>query len=154
MQWLEAMTLLGLTCSDCQQESAINKAWKQKVRRSHPDKNHVFSMQATQQTQRLNQAREVLLGKLAQDLKDTLWKADYDKRMAALQAQRAVLEKEKQQDVKLTKYFADIIREADEAGANKKEREHQERTEYLKTFRQRMRDYKARTRKRARREQS
>ena len=50
------------------------------------------------------------------------------------------------------------VREAQEAGAKKKEEQmkqaHQERVVYLQTFYQRMRDYKSRVRKRPRQEQS
>lgn len=59
---VEALTLLGLSWSDKDCTQAITRAWKLKLLCAHPDKNS--SCDAVQQTQRLNQAKEVLLANL------------------------------------------------------------------------------------------
>lgn len=164
MQWLEAMTILGLTCSETRDEASIRRAWKQSVRHFHPDKNHVC-VHATQHTQRLNQAREILLKKLAQDEEQRSWEADIAKRRATLQAEQAAVDEQwarmKQLDENLSKYWAGVvnsIRETKEAAgkaeSDRLKQAHQERVDYQNSFYQRMHDFKARTRKRARPEQS
>jgi TolA-binding protein len=62
MMIVEALTLLGLSWSDKDCTQAITRAWKLKLLCAHPDKNS--SCDAVQQTQRLNQAKEVLLANL------------------------------------------------------------------------------------------
>lgn len=54
-----ALAHLGLTWSDGANPGAICKAWKHKLRLAHPDKS--TSLNATEHTQRLNLAKEVLL---------------------------------------------------------------------------------------------
>jgi curved DNA-binding protein CbpA len=72
MQWLEAMTILGLTYSQIQDETAIRQAWKQSLLLFHPDKNRQAKDDATEQTQRLNEAKEVLHKKLSEDKCDNI----------------------------------------------------------------------------------
>ena len=155
---MEAMTILGLTFNDSFDEAKIKQAWKQKVRHAHPDKNHLRQESATRAAQLLNEAKEVLLERLAQDLENKLWEADMARRMVDLQAQKVALDKQMAEMGDLDKYCADMICKGEEAASKKKEecmrQAHQERTVYEQTFYQRMRDYKARTKKLSCQEQS
>lgn len=56
----EALSLLGLKWADRDDPQLIRKAWKRKLKSVHPDKN--TSCSATERTQKLNQAKDVLLG--------------------------------------------------------------------------------------------
>ena len=58
-QVLDALRVLGLTWDQRLNTSAIEQAWKQMIFRIHPDKNR--GQQATEQTQKLNSARDTLL---------------------------------------------------------------------------------------------
>ena len=55
------MAILELTYAECKDSSAIRRAWKRKIRVSHPDKNMHGEDQSTRQTQRLNEAKEFLM---------------------------------------------------------------------------------------------
>ena len=61
-QVLDALRVLGLTWDQRLNTSAIEQAWKQMIFRIHPDKNR--GQQATEQTQKLNSARDTLLYRL------------------------------------------------------------------------------------------
>jgi curved DNA-binding protein CbpA len=63
----DAMTILGLNYDECCDEQAIKRAWKQKVRLAHPDKNMQSNEQSTKQTQLLNEAKDVLLDRISGD---------------------------------------------------------------------------------------
>lgn len=63
----DAMTILGLNYDECCDEQAIKRAWKQKVRLAHPDKNMQSNEQSTKQTQLLNEAKDVLLNRISGD---------------------------------------------------------------------------------------
>ena len=67
------MAILELTYAECKDSSAIRRAWKRKIRVSHPDKNMHGEDQSTRQTQRLNEAKEFLL--------DNFPGVDHEKRM-------------------------------------------------------------------------
>jgi curved DNA-binding protein CbpA len=56
----EAIRILGLSLSDRFELSAIVSAWKRKIRHTHPDKNG-HTPDATENTQRLNEAKDVLV---------------------------------------------------------------------------------------------
>lgn len=56
----EAIRILGLSPSDMFDLSAIVSAWKRKIRHTHPDKNG-HALDATEKTQRLNEAKDVLV---------------------------------------------------------------------------------------------
>ena len=153
------MTILGLTCLQSRDEAVIRRAWKQSVRRSHPDKqDQAQAQQATQQTQRLNQAKDVLLGMLAKESVDS----DLIRREAALyQARKAALQEELAREQRNAKFWANIaesMRKSAEAAAkmeaDRKMQAHQERAEYQRTFIERMRSYSERARKRARQSKS
>ena len=55
------MRTLGLEWSAVYDEAMIRRAWKRKVKASHPDKNPQSSAKATAATQRLNAAKDTLL---------------------------------------------------------------------------------------------
>jgi len=80
----EAVTLLGLSWSDRNNVQAINRAWKQKLLLVHPDKS--TSCDATERTQQLNQAKEVLLAQFEDPLAKMNRQAEEE---------RATVEKEK-----------------------------------------------------------
>ena len=61
-QVLDALRVLGLTWDQRLNTNAIEQAWKRMIVRSHPDKNR--GQQATEQTQKLNSARDTLLYRL------------------------------------------------------------------------------------------
>ncbi len=112
------MTLLGLSCSSCQHEAAINRAWKQNVKLFHPDRN--LSIHATQATQRLNQAKEVLLKKLVQDLEPDRDSQDayLKQRRRDLESQKAALDKEIEEMDNFLKFHNGIMRPAPEVAVN------------------------------------
>ena len=63
----EAMAILDLTFTESLDEAKIKQAWKQKIKHAHPDKNNHLGRpeeteeSATNATQSLNEARDVLL---------------------------------------------------------------------------------------------
>ncbi len=63
MNWLEAMVILGLTFKESMDPAAIRSAWKQRIRKAHPDKSQGRGADATMQTQRLNEAKDVLVAR-------------------------------------------------------------------------------------------
>jgi len=67
------MSILGLTNAECKDSASIRRAWKQKIRISHPDKNLHGEDQSTRQTQLLNEAKEFLM--------DNIPDFDHEKRM-------------------------------------------------------------------------
>jgi len=88
MQIHAALTLLGLCWSDHNNTQAIKKAWKQKVLSVHPDKS--TSHTANEQTQQLNNAKDVLLAQ-TEDLLDKLEQQAEEER-AAYEKEKAVFE--------------------------------------------------------------
>lgn len=65
MSVLEALDTLGLTVRDVTDEAAIQRAWKQGMKRVHPDKNFLMSTtESTRLTQKLNEARDILFNRL------------------------------------------------------------------------------------------
>lgn len=143
------MTLLGLTCSACQEESSINKAWKKMVKRFHPDKHPLINVvHATQHTQRLNEAKEVLLKNLSRDVENQARRAELERQKAALQAQEAAMKQAEKNWADLMANMERTIRKEKEAAANsaaeRLQKAHEERAEYERTFKQRMRDIRAR----------
>ena len=94
----EALSLLGLSWKDRDNHTKIKEAWKNKVRLVHPDKNTISN--ATEQTQRLNEAKDVLLAE------DPLVKLQRE-----AEEERAAMEKEK----------ADYQRHLDELRAKAKQ---------------------------------
>jgi len=87
MLFEEALILLGLSWSDCDNPKEINRAWKQKLLYVHPDKSKVRN--ATERTQRLNEAKDVLLAEFATE-EDLLAKEEQE-----AEEERAASEKEK-----------------------------------------------------------
>jgi len=87
MLFKEALILLGLSWSDCDNPKEINRAWKQKLLYVHPDKSKVRN--ATERTQRLNEAKDVLLAEFATE-EDLLAKEEQE-----AEEERAASEKEK-----------------------------------------------------------
>ena len=87
MLFEEALILLGLSWSDCDNPKEINRAWKQKLLYVHPDKSKVRN--ATERTQRLNEAKDVLLAEFATE-EDLLAKEEQE-----AEEERAAYEKEK-----------------------------------------------------------
>ena len=64
MDLAAAAALLGIALQDCLSQTAIEKAWKSKLLRNHPDK--VFSADATAHTQKINEAKDRLILNLEQ----------------------------------------------------------------------------------------
>jgi curved DNA-binding protein CbpA len=69
MFWFEAMAVLGLTLLEIKDISVIRNVWKKLVVQVHPDK--LNRKDATSQTQRLNEARDVLIARLQQPRQDS-----------------------------------------------------------------------------------
>jgi curved DNA-binding protein CbpA len=67
MQLTEAITLLGLNGTQCPDEATIKRAWKQRARCDHPDKNTQDYTRSNQRMQRLNHAKDMLLENLANE---------------------------------------------------------------------------------------
>ena len=61
MSVADALLALVLGWSARYDEAMIRRAWKRKVKASHPDKNPRSSAQATAATQSLNEAKDTLL---------------------------------------------------------------------------------------------
>ena len=76
MPWLEAMTILGLAYSDLQDLVAIRRAWKLQLRKCHPDKNQLTSGDATIQTQRMNEAKDVLVVRVKENYDEARWREE------------------------------------------------------------------------------
>ena len=65
VNWLDAVIILGLTFDESMDPAAIRSAWKQRIRKAHPDKSQGRGTDATMQTQRLNEAKDVLVARAA-----------------------------------------------------------------------------------------
>jgi curved DNA-binding protein CbpA len=85
MPWLEAMTILGLAYSDIQDLVAIRRAWKTQLRKCHPDKNQLTSGDATIQTQRMNEAKDVLVVRVKENNDDARWREELARRREFLE---------------------------------------------------------------------
>jgi DnaJ-class molecular chaperone len=64
MQYNEAIAVLGLTWAESWDESTIKRSWKKIVKTTHPDKHTAGSTNATLKTQQLNEAKDILIGRL------------------------------------------------------------------------------------------
>jgi curved DNA-binding protein CbpA len=64
MHYFEATAVLGLTLAESWDESKIKRSWKQMVKTTHPDKNISGNANATLKTQRLNEAKDILINRL------------------------------------------------------------------------------------------
>ena len=84
MLLFEAMDVLGLSFSELSDESAIRRMWKLRIKKAHPDKNQ--GEDTTELTQRLNEAKDMLLDRVATS---TEYTSHYDRaKTAAAEAQR------------------------------------------------------------------
>jgi DnaJ-class molecular chaperone len=64
MHYNEAIAVLGLTWAESWDESTIKRSWKKIVKTTHPDKHTAGSTNATLKTQQLNEAKDILIGRL------------------------------------------------------------------------------------------
>ena len=95
-----ALVHLGLTWNNRANPEAICKAWRQRHRSIHPDKS--TSPNATEQAQRLNHARDVLMAQLIDpELNSTQEGADEEE-------QRIMDEKRKEEEKRLSDLFEEI----------------------------------------------
>jgi len=108
----EAMAILGLNFLDSLDESKIKQAWKQKVKHVHPDKSdHQGQESATTATQRLNEAKDVLLEQF-HDPFEQQRKEDEEERVMR-EKQRAEAEaKQKEEDACFKKRCEDLYNQA------------------------------------------
>jgi hypothetical protein len=85
MHQLEALSILGLRFTEIHDTSTILKAWKQRIRGTHPDKNHRGQENATEATQQLNEAKDTLLD---------IFNDPYEKKIKEDEEERVSREKE------------------------------------------------------------
>jgi curved DNA-binding protein CbpA len=91
----EAMSILGLTHSESWDENAIKRSWKDKIKLVHPDKQHQGGHTSTQNTQRLNEAKDTLLSRFSLEDMD---EQHYEEQQRAREKEQADLEAKKQQE--------------------------------------------------------
>lgn len=129
----EALIILGLTCSEGWDETAIKRAWKQKIRLVHPDKNLQSNKESTKLSQQLNEAKDMLLRRLSDCNDDEQEKADElerlaqerrarEKEMEDLQANRKEWDQmyDKMKEVKRANYARNRRKRAPEARVHRK----------------------------------
>jgi curved DNA-binding protein CbpA len=71
LNWIEAMTILGLTFKESLDIHAIRRAWKIHIMKVHPDKNQLSGDDATRQTQRINEAKDTLIARIKEQGQDS-----------------------------------------------------------------------------------
>ena len=64
MHYLEAIAILRLSQAESWDELTIKQSWKQMVKTTHPDKNISGNTDATLKTQRLNEAKDILISRI------------------------------------------------------------------------------------------
>lgn len=69
--WIEAMTILGLTYKESLDVHAIRRTWKIHIMKVHPDKNQMSGDDATRQTQRVNEAKDILIARIKEQGQDS-----------------------------------------------------------------------------------
>ena len=111
MPWLEAMTILGLAYSDIQDLVAIRRAWKLQLRKCHPDKNQLTSGDATIQTQRVNEAKDVLVARTKENDDDAGWREEMARKRRELERRRKILQQERERLDREHENFYKWIRE-------------------------------------------
>jgi len=132
MMIVEALTLLGLSWSDKDCTQAITRAWKLKLLCAHPDKNS--SCDAVQQTQRLNQAKEVLLANLKEPLGtstilEQLKKQQEDMNRVIERMKQEMQERQIRQAKKRDRQFVEVAKKGREAVLEQRARSRKRRAE-------------------------
>ena len=100
MHCLEAIAVLGLSWAESWDELRIKRSWKQMVKKTHPDKNISGYAYATFKTQQLNEARDVLISRITNNI-DKKKREDEEERLAKLaevKAKQAAEEKKRRED--------------------------------------------------------
>jgi curved DNA-binding protein CbpA len=129
---LEARLILELSIKDSMNPAMLNRVWRQKVRLVHPDKNNALGKSATEQTQVLNEARDVLISllhnpmeKIRQDAENEKNAREKEKTELEATREREVEEKKRQGQfearVKREKVKADLKAARQVVRAQKKE---------------------------------
>jgi curved DNA-binding protein CbpA len=100
MNTIEAMTLLRLSYAECKDSAAIKRAWKLRMRVSHPDKNLHASEESTRLTQRINTAKDFLLTGISNGGYDVYDELEHSRWMASkreeLERKREAAERERE----------------------------------------------------------
>ncbi len=125
MNTIEAMTLLRLSYAECKNPAAIKRAWKIRMRVSHPDKNLHAGEEFTRLTQRINTAKDFLLTGLASggydDYEHSRWMASKREELArqkdALERQALETERRMQDSERRARAFACFVQEIREMEA-------------------------------------
>lgn len=126
------MAILGLNFLDSLDELKIKQAWKQKVKHVHPDKSgHQGQKSATAATQRLNEAKDVLLEQF-HDPFEQQRKEDEEERVMREKQRAEAAAKQEEDDACFRKMCQDLF---DKAKALKHENYIKNRKKRLPTSR-------------------
>ena len=130
----EAMSILGLrlACDESWDETAIQRAWKKKIRLVHPDKNLQKNEESTKLSQQLNEAKDTLLRRLtgsddgeqerADELKRERERRAHEKGMAEQEAKRKEWEQmyAKMREIRRQNYARNRRKRAPDARVHRK----------------------------------
>jgi hypothetical protein len=104
------MAILDLTVSQSLNPAAIRSAWKQRIRKVHPDKSQCSSEYATKQAQRLNEAKDVLEAKARLFTRDPV-DEEYERQMREEEKKEEEYERQMREEEKKEEEAARQARE-------------------------------------------
>jgi hypothetical protein len=111
MNTIEAMTLLRLSYAECKDSAAIKRAWKLRMRVSHPDKNLHASEESTRLTQRINTAKDFLLTGLSSVGYDDYDELEHSRKMAVMRERLSRMQQAEEENARAFASFMQEIRE-------------------------------------------
>lgn len=123
----EALTLLELPGrrSDTNNSQVIHKAWKRKLKSAHPDKN--ASLNATERTQLLNEAKDVLMAQFEDPLAKLLNQVEEEH--AAREKEKDLETEKEKEKAALERWMEGMKEESKEARRERYARNRKKRTE-------------------------